>query len=187
LKKLSIKKLKLAAHIKETTAMLKQGQYPGSIDFKCVPTSAGGDIDYMTEWACIVTSCKKDLTLLYLDHMKAGYRDVKNEMNLQLLQLEDILDEDQVLEVVTFIKTGYKEAGNKASSKARGNFRDRQSGKPHKPIHTNRKDKAGRRHFPKGKPAAAPSAPSAPERKDVSREDGVQQLAALLSKVLGKQ
>jgi hypothetical protein len=64
LKKLSIKKLKLAAHIKETTAMLKQGQFPSNIDFRCVPTSSGGDIDYMTEWASIVTSCKKDLTLL---------------------------------------------------------------------------------------------------------------------------
>jgi hypothetical protein len=138
----------------------------------------------MTEWASIVTSCKKDLTLLYLDHLKSGYRDVKNEMNLQLLQLEDILNEEQVAEVVTFIKTGYKEAGNRASGKAKGNFRDRQSSKPQRPTHTNRKGKAGKRHFPKGKPVAAPSAP---ERKDVSREDGVQQLAALLSKVLGKQ
>ena len=88
LKKLSIKKLKLAAHIRETTARLKQGQFPSHIDFKCAPTNSKGDLAFMTEWASIVTVCKKDLTLLYLDHLKSGYRDVKNEMNLQLLQLE---------------------------------------------------------------------------------------------------
>jgi hypothetical protein len=122
LKKLPIKKLKLAAHIKETTAKLKDGQYPSCIDFKCVPINAGGDLDYMTEWASIATCCKRDLTLLYLDHMKSGYRDVKNEMNLHLLQLEEILDETQLGEVVNFIKTGYKEAGNKASDKAKDMF-----------------------------------------------------------------
>jgi hypothetical protein len=117
--------------------------------------------------------------------MKSGYRDVKNEMNLHLLQLEEILDESQLVEVVNFIKTGYKEAGNKASSKAKGNFRDpRQLRKPQKPTPTNRKGKAGKSHFPKVKPSAATTTA---ERKDTGRGDSVQQLALLLTKVLGKK
>jgi hypothetical protein len=50
--------------------MLKNGQFPSCIDFKCVPINAGGDLDYMTERASIAACCKKDLTLLYVDHMK---------------------------------------------------------------------------------------------------------------------
>jgi hypothetical protein len=71
LKKLYIKKLKLASHIRETTNQLKEAKYPNVIDFKCAPLNAGGDLDYLTEWASIVVTCKKDLTLLYLDHLKA--------------------------------------------------------------------------------------------------------------------
>jgi hypothetical protein len=182
LKKLSIKKLKLAGHIKEKTAMLKNGQFPSFIDFKCVPIDARGDLDYLTEWASIAACCKKDLTLLYLDHMKSGYRDVKNEMNLHLLQLEEILDDSQLAEVVNFIKTGYKEAGNMASNRAKDNFRDtRVPRKPQKTIPTNRKGKAGKRHIPKVKPSAAATTT---KRKDTGRGDTVQQLALLLTKVL---
>jgi hypothetical protein len=73
--------------------MLKQGKFPYSIDFKCLPINAGGDLDFLTEWASITICCKKDLTLLFLEHMKASYRDIKNEMNLYLLQMEVILND----------------------------------------------------------------------------------------------
>jgi hypothetical protein len=86
---------------------------------------------------------------------------------------------------VNFIKTGYKEAGNKASNRAKGNFRDtRLPRKPQKTSPTNRKGKAGKRHIPKVKPYAAATTA---ERKDTGREDSVQQLALLLTKVLSKK
>jgi hypothetical protein len=164
LKKLSMKKLKLASHIQETTSMLKNGKFPSSINFKCLPINAGGDLDYLTEWASITTCCKKDLTLLYLDHMKSGNRDVKNEMNLHLLQLEELLNDDQLQEVVTFIKVSYKEAGNKASQRAKGNFQEAQPPrKPQRRTPSNRKGKAGKRHLPKVKPSTAATTA---ERKD---------------------
>jgi hypothetical protein len=106
-------------------------------------------------------------------------------MNLHLLQLEEILDESQLVEVVNFIKTGYKEAGNKASNKAKGNFWDTiQPRKTQKTIPTNRKGKAGKRHIPKVKPSAAAITA---ERNYTGREDSVQQLALLLTKVLSKK
>jgi hypothetical protein len=49
LKRLSMKKLKLASHNKVTTTMLKQGKLPYSIDFKGIPINAGGDHDYLTD------------------------------------------------------------------------------------------------------------------------------------------
>jgi hypothetical protein len=36
-------------------------------------------------------------------------RDVKNEMNLHLLELEEILNDDQLKEVFNFIKTGQRQ------------------------------------------------------------------------------
>jgi hypothetical protein len=66
--------------------------------------------------------------------MNASYRNIKNEMNLYLLQLEEILNDEQLTEGVTFNKTGYKEAGNKALASTR---------RPQKKAPTNRKVKAG--------------------------------------------
>jgi hypothetical protein len=42
LKKLYIKKLKLASHIRETTNQLKEAKYPNVIDFKCAPPERRG-------------------------------------------------------------------------------------------------------------------------------------------------
>jgi hypothetical protein len=79
LKNVSIKKLKLVSHIEETTRMLRQVKCLYLIDFKCLPINAGEDLVYFTEWASIIICCKKDLTLLFLELMKASFKDVKND------------------------------------------------------------------------------------------------------------
>jgi hypothetical protein len=79
-------------------------------------------LDYLTEWASIVTCCKKDLTPLYLEHLKANYRDIKNEINLNLFHLEELLDDDQYKEVVGFLKNGFKMVGTKAADRAKSNI-----------------------------------------------------------------
>jgi hypothetical protein len=188
LKKLYVKKLRLASHIRETTAQLKDAKFPHVKDFKCAPLGAGGDLDYLTEWASIVSCCKKDLTLLYLEHLKANYRDVKNEINLNLFQLEELLDDEQYKEVISFLKTGYKMAGTKAAERAKSNFleappkrvpkkRDTQNqGKPRRPPVNQRKPSAG-------------AVNTRPRRRNQPNQgdESVQQLAALLSKVLSNK
>jgi hypothetical protein len=42
---------------------------------------------------------KKDLTALYLDKLRSQYRDIKNEIQVNMLELEQILEEDQMKEI----------------------------------------------------------------------------------------
>jgi hypothetical protein len=187
LKKLYIKKLKLASHIRETSNQLKEAKYPNVIDFKCAQLNAGGDLDYLAEWASIVVTCKKDLTLLYLDHLKAGYRDTKNEINLNFFQLEEILEEAQYKEVVSFLKKGYKMAGTKAADRAKSGFREAPPKKAPKSRGTNKK---GRNYRPPAgeRRASASAVTDRPKRRDPPKADeSILQLAALLSKVLNKK
>jgi hypothetical protein len=154
----------------------------------CAPLSAGGDLDYLTEWVSIVTCCKKDLTLLYLEHLKANYRDVKNEINLNLFQLEEILDDEQYKEVISFLKNGYKMAGTKAAERAKSNFLEAPPKRAPKKRDTQNQGRARRPPANQRKPSAG-AVNTRPRRRNPPNQgdESVQQLAALLSKVLSNK
>jgi hypothetical protein len=122
-KKLLTKKVATAANIKATNAKLEEGAFPNFIGFKCLPHGAQGDLDYISNWNAIVMRCKRELTLLYVDHLRSNYRDIKNSIDLNMLALENTLDEDQFQEVFDYLKAGYKLAGPKAVTKAKHPFK----------------------------------------------------------------
>jgi hypothetical protein len=93
-KRLLHKKISVAAHLKKVNESLDKGQFPNAMNFRCAPYGANGDMDYVTAWADITSRCKKDLTALYLDKLRSQYRDIKNEIQLNMLELEQILEED---------------------------------------------------------------------------------------------
>jgi hypothetical protein len=139
-------------------------------------------LDYLTEWASIVATCKKDLTLLYLEHLKASYRDTKNEINLNFFQLEEILEDKQYKEVVSFLKKGYKMAG----TKAKAGFREVQAKRAPKSQGMNKQGKPKRPPAGERKPSARAVNDRPKRRNPPKADESIQQLAALLSKVLNK-
>jgi hypothetical protein len=124
--------------------------------------------------------------LLYLEHLKAGYRDTKNEINLNLFQLEEILEEAQYKEVVSFLKKGNKMAGTKAADRAKAGFRKIQAKRAPKSRGMNKQGKPNRPPAGERKPSASAVNDRPKRRNPPKADESIQQLAALLSKVLNK-
>jgi hypothetical protein len=105
-KKLVTKKVANAAHIKATNVKLEEGSFPNFISFTCLPHGAQGDRDYISNWNAIVVRCKRELPLLYVDHLLSHSGDIKNSIDLNMLSLKNTLNDDQFQEVFDYLKAG---------------------------------------------------------------------------------
>jgi hypothetical protein len=125
--------------------------------------------------------CKRELTLLYVDHLRSNYRDIKNSIDLNMLALENTLDEDQFQEVFDYLKAGYKLAGPKAVTKAKHPFKANTQG--------SRVFKKGRRtNLERRKEIAKPRPQPRDRAKNPQpKNEEIGKLAELLGKLLNRQ
>ena len=85
-KNLYRKKLGTATSLHHIIQQLKEGHFTSICNFRCsLPQS---EDQFRTKWTKVVSSCKRDLTLLWVDQLNSKYTAVKTSLQAEMAELQ---------------------------------------------------------------------------------------------------
>ena len=88
---------------------LKEGNFTSICNFRCSPPQSENQ-DFKTKWTKIVSSCKRELTLLWVEQLNHKYSVVKTSLQAELAELQKILSTEQFSEIKNSLDSKYKDA-----------------------------------------------------------------------------
>ena len=103
------KKLGVATSLHHVKNQLKEGNFTSICNFRCSPPQSENQ-DFKTKWTKIVRSCKRELTLLWVEQLNHKYSVVKTSLQAELAELQKILSTEQFSEIKNSLDSKYKDA-----------------------------------------------------------------------------
>ena len=115
-KKLYRKKLGTATSLHHVKNQLKEGNFASICNFRCTPPQSESQ-EFKTKWTKIVSSCKRELSLLWVDQLNHKYSMVKTSLQAEMAELQKILSLEQFTEIKNSLDSKYKNAAKTKVSK----------------------------------------------------------------------
>ena len=130
-KTLHRKKLSLATNIHQIKQNLSDNKFPTQANLNC-NTPINRDNTFKEKWATITQDAKVKLTNLILEDLCQKYQTIKQEIQTNLAQLQQLLNKSQFEEISTFLNDRYKAAASIAMNKTSKRLEQRGSRRPQK-------------------------------------------------------
>ena len=141
-KNLYRKKLHIATNLHHVKSQLKEGQFISICNFRCSPPQSEDQL-FKTKWTKCISSCKRELTLLWVDSLNQKYSSVKTNLQSEMAELQKILNKEQFSEIKTSLDSKYRDA---AKTKITKKLTPREN----RPPPSKRRKAQPRRSQPKG-------------------------------------